>query len=73
MAGQGVKQQHSLKSWCPPPCSHSYVNAIYTGWAMFTGWKMGSSPRMYSTVSSPLGLGVEATPNYTSRTYASVT
>ena len=47
-----------------PSMFTSYINAIYAGWAMFTGWKMDASPRIYSMVSLPLGLGVEATPNY---------
>ena len=55
------------------PCSHSYVNAVYTGWVTFTGWKMGISLRIYSVLSLPLELGVEAAPNYASRTYASET
>ena len=55
------------------PCSHSYINAVYAGWAMFTGWKMGASSRIYSMVSLSLGLGVEAAPNYASRVYARVT
>ena len=52
------------------PCSHSYINVLYAGWAMLTGWKMGASLSIYSMASSPLGLGVEAT-NYASRMYAS--
>ena len=55
------------------PCSHSDVIAIHAGWAMFTGWKMGASSRIYSMVSLPLGLGVEATCNYASRMYVSIT
>ena len=55
------------------PCSHSHINAIYTGWVMFTGWKMSASLRIYSMVSLPLGLCVEAAPNYASRMYASMT
>ena len=72
MAGQGAKQ------WCSlnlvfHPSSHSYINVAYAGWATFNGWKMGASLRICSMVNLPLGLGVEAAPNYTSRMYASMT
>ena len=55
------------------PCLNSYVNVVYAGWATFTGLKMGTSLKIYSMASSALGLGVEATSNYASRMYASVT
>ena len=63
---------HCMNMKCPQN-RQLIVNVIYASWATFTGWKMGASLRIYSMASLPLGLGVEAAPNYTSRTYASMT
>ena len=55
------------------PCSQSYIKVIYAGWVTLTGWKMGTSLRIYSMVSSPMGLGAEATPTMLQGHFASVT
>ena len=60
-----------LKSWCP-----IHVHTPTSTPPTLAGphsQEDGCIPRIYSTVSLPVGLGVKATPNYASTMYASMT